>query len=125
MTPKAHMRLFIIAAALLIVVPAVSAQAERFNPDDSPNPTACVIDQETLLQHSPRVVGRTHIPDVRAGVLIQPRGRTWDYFHEVLLHRGGAVVIGGALVVLSPAYLMMGRLRIAAGRSGIKVLRFK
>jgi hypothetical protein len=42
----------------------------------------------------------------------------------VLLHWGGAIVILGMIVVLAAAYLIMGRLRITAGRSGQKVLRF-
>jgi formate dehydrogenase subunit gamma len=125
MTLMARIRLFIIAAALLIMVPAVSAQAEKFGPDGAPNPTASVIDQETLLKQAPRIEGRIDIPDLKAGVLVQPRGRTWDYFHEILLHWGGAVVIGGTIVLLGLAYLIMGRLRIAAGRAGKKVLRFK
>jgi formate dehydrogenase subunit gamma len=58
-------------------------------------------------------------------VLIQPAGRTWDYFHEVLLHWGGAVVILGTIGVLGLAYLVIGRIRITAGRSGQKILRFK
>jgi len=62
---------------------------------------------------------------VKAAVLIQPAGRTWDYFHEVLLHWGGAIVILGMIAVLGAAYLIMGRLRITAGRSGQKILRFK
>jgi formate dehydrogenase subunit gamma len=56
---------------------------------------------------------------------MQPEGRTWDYFHEVLLHWGGAIVILGTIVLLGVAYLIIGRIRIAAGRSGQTVLRFK
>jgi formate dehydrogenase subunit gamma len=125
MTLIARTRLFIIAASLLIVVAAASAQAEKFGPDGAPNPTASVIDQKTLLNQASRIEGRIDIPDLRAGVLIQPRGRIWDFFHEVLLHWGGAIVIGGTIVLLGLAYLMMGRLRITGGRAGIKVLRFK
>ncbi len=58
-------------------------------------------------------------------MLIQPAGRTWDYFHEVLLHWGGAVVILGTIVLLGAAYLIMGRIRISAGRSGQTCVRFK
>ncbi len=125
MTLDARIRLFIVAVALLIIVPAASAQAEKFGPDGAPNPTASVIDQGTLLMQAPRIEGRIDIPDLRAGVLIQPRGRTWAYFHEVLLHWGGAVVIDATIVLLSLAYLIMGRLRITAGRAGKKILRFK
>jgi formate dehydrogenase subunit gamma len=42
-----------------------------------------------------------------------------------LLHWGGAIVILGMIAVLGAAYLIMGRLRITAGRSGQKILRFK
>ncbi len=58
-------------------------------------------------------------------MLIQPAGRTWDYFHEVVLHWGGAIVIVGTIALLALAYLIMGRIRIAAGRSGQKIARFK
>src|SRR5204863_1485880 len=47
------------------------------------------------------------------------------YFHEVLLHWGGAIVILGMVAVLGAAYLIMGQLRITAGRSGRKIVRFK
>ena len=58
--------------------------------------------ERDLLKQVPRVEGRIDIPDTKAGVLIQPAGRTWDYFHEVLLHWGGAIVILGMIVVLEP-----------------------
>jgi len=41
------------------------------------------------------------------------------------LHWGGAIVILGMVAVLGAAYLIMGRLRITAGRSGRKIVRFK
>jgi formate dehydrogenase subunit gamma len=42
-----------------------------------------------------------------------------------LLHWGGAIVILGTIALLGLAYLILGRLRITAGRSGQKVLRFR
>src|SRR6202011_3851887 len=38
---------------------------------------------------------------------------------------GGAIVILGTIAMLGLAYLIMGRIRISAGRSGKKILRFK
>lgn len=116
-----------IRLATLILMLAVSAPAiaQKLAPDGAPDPTASVVDQQTLLKQVPRVEGRIDIPDTKAAVLIQPAGRTWDYFHEVLLHWGGAMMILGTIAVLALAYLIMGRLRIAAGRSGQKILRFK
>ena len=125
MTLLARIRLLIVAVTLLSIGAAVPVHAQKINPDGAPNPTASVVDQQMLLKQVPRVEGRIDIPDARAAVLIQPMGRTWDYFHEVLLHRGGAVVILGTIVLLGAAYLIMGRIRIAAGRSGQKILRFK
>ena len=119
-------RLFIVGVALLIIAAVDSrAQAQKLGPDGAPNPTASVTDQGTLLKQAPRIEGRIDIPDPKASVLEQPAGRTWDYFHEVLLHWGAAIVIVGTIVLLGLAYLIIGRVRIAAGRSGQKILRFK
>ena len=121
----AAIRLATFVLMLVGIVLSAPAIAQKVGPDGAPNPTASVIDQQTLLKQVPRVEGRIDIPDTKAAVLIQPAGRTWDYFHEVLLHWGGAAVILGMIVILGAALLVMGRLRITAGRSGQKILRFK
>jgi len=121
----APIRLATFVLLLVGIVLSAPAIAQKLGPDGAPNPTASVIDQQTLLKQVPRIAGRIDIPDTKAAVLIQPAGRTWDYFHEVLLHWGGAIVILGMIAVLGAAYLIMGRLRITAGRSGQKILRFK
>jgi formate dehydrogenase subunit gamma len=125
MTRFACTRLLFVAVALLTIAAAVPAQAQKLGPDGAPNPTASVVDERTLLKQFPRVEGRIDIPDAKAAVLIQPAGRMWDYFHEVLLHWGGAIVILGTIALLGLAYAIVGRVRIAAGRSGRKILRFK
>jgi formate dehydrogenase subunit gamma len=112
-------------AVILVFVTSYPAIAQKLGPDGAPNPTASVTSERDLFKQVPRIEGRIDIPDVKASVLIQPAGRTWDYFHEVLLHRGGAIVILGMIAILSAAYLVMGRLRITAGRSGQKIVRFK
>src|ERR1700686_2983713 len=120
-----RIRLTVMATLVRGMVAIAPAIAQKLGPGGSPNPTASVTSQRDLLKQVPRVEGRIDIPDTKAGVLIQPAGRTWDYFHEVLLHWGGAVVILGTILVLGAAYLIIGRLRIAQGRSGRKILRFK
>src|SRR5580704_16508169 len=110
---------------LTLCIAAVPVCAQKLGPDGAPNPDAGVINQRTLLEQAPRIEGRIDIPDVKASVLIQPAGRTWDYFHEVILHWGGAIVIVGTIAFLALAYLFIGRMRIAAGRSGERILRFK
>jgi formate dehydrogenase subunit gamma len=106
---------------MLAGVPALAQHSNSSQPID---PDASAVKEQTLLQQEPRIEGRIDIPDTRAGVLIQPAGRTWDYFHEVILHWLGAIVILGMLAVLAAAYLIMGRMRISAGRSGTKIVRF-
>jgi formate dehydrogenase subunit gamma len=125
MTFVARIRLVTLAMVLLGIAASSPAIAQKLGPDGAPNPTASVTSERSLLQQVPRAEGRIDIPDTKAAVLIQPAGRTWDYFHEVLLHWGGAIVILGTIVVLGAAYFIMGRLRITAGRSGQKIVRFK
>ena len=120
----ARVRVVASALAFLAIAGTISAFAQQRGPDGAPNPTASVENQQTLLQQAPRVEGRIDIPDTKASVLIQPAGREWDHFHEVTLHWGGAVVILGMIALLGSAYLIIGRLRISAGRSGQKVRRF-
>ena len=120
----AHVRSVVGALALLAIAGAIPALAEQRGPDGAPDPTASVVREQSLLRQAPRIEGQIDIPDTRERVLIQPAGRQWDHFHEVTLHWLGAVVILGMIAALGLAYLILGRLRISAGRSGRKVHRF-
>ena len=125
MTFLARIRLATLIVTLFGIVVCGPTIAQKLNPDGAPNPTASVTSERDLFKQVPRVEGRIDIPDTKASVLIQPAGRTWDYFHEVLLHWGGAIVLVGTIALLGLAYLIIGRIKIAAGRSGRKILRFK
>jgi formate dehydrogenase subunit gamma len=125
MTALARLRFLMVAVLLVAATVCGPALGQKLGPDGAPNPTASVTSEQTLLQQAPRIQGRIDIPDTKAAVLIQPMGRSWDYFHEVLLHRGAAIVILGTIVLLGAAFLILGRIRISEGRSGRKVLRFK
>jgi len=125
MTFLAQLRCLALAMLLAGMMVSTPASAQKLGPDGAPNPTASVTSERELFKQVPRAEGRIDIPDTKAAVLIQPAGRTWDYFHEVLLHWGGAIVIVGTIVLLGLAYLIIGRVRIADGRSGRKILRFK
>ena len=116
---------FVFAAAMVGCLVAFAAPALA-QPAGAPiDPQADVVDQQTLLREFPRIQGNINQLDPRARVLIQPAGRTWDYFHQVVLRWIGAIAIIGTLAALAAAYFFLGRLRIAAGRSGRKILRFK
>jgi formate dehydrogenase subunit gamma len=115
------------ASALLVLMMlavAVPAGAQPSSPNEPVSPDASAVKEQTLLNEAPRIEGRIDIPDQRASVLIQPAGRTWDHFHEVILHRLGAIVILGTVVLLAIGYLVLGKIRISSGRSGVKVARF-
>jgi formate dehydrogenase subunit gamma len=116
---------FIFAAAMVGCLVAFAAPPAIAQPAGAPiDPQADVVDQQTLLREFPRIQGEINQLDPRARVLIQPAGRTWDYFHQVVLRWIGAIAIIGTLAALAAAYFILGRLRIAAGRSGRKILRF-
>jgi formate dehydrogenase subunit gamma len=118
-------RMRFILGALGICALAVLVTPSHAQPQVPPvNPEASAVSEQSLLQQAPRIEGRIDIPNETASVLMQPDGRVWRYFHEVLLHWTGAILILGTIVLLAIAYFVVGRLRISAGRSGIKVLRF-
>src|SRR5713101_10147273 len=116
--------IIIAASTILTMIAATPVPAQQLGPDGAPNPTASVASEQKLLQQSPRITGQIDQPNERERVLMQPAGRQWDYFHEVILHWLGAIVILGMIAALGAAYLIVGRLRISKGRSGRKVRRF-
>jgi formate dehydrogenase subunit gamma len=123
------MRPLLLALLLLITVTVVPAaalaqtSAQQANPNVPVDPDGSAVKEQALLQDEARIQGRIDIPDTRASVLIQPEGRKWDYFHEITLHWGGAIVLSGTLVLLALGYLVLGRLKFP-GRSGRKIVRF-
>jgi formate dehydrogenase subunit gamma len=125
MTYLAARARFMFAAAMVGCLVAFAAPALAQQADAPIDPQADVVNEHTLLREFPRIQGDINQLDQRARVLIQPAGRTWDYFHQVVLRWIGAIAIIGTLAVLAVAYFLVGRLRIAAGRSGRKILRFK
>jgi len=116
---------FIAGAFAVAGLIAFAAPAHAQQQGSLIDPSASVANEQTLLRQSPRIEGQIDQLDERARVLIQPAGRVWDHFHEVTLYWLGAIVILGTLAALAAAYFVVGRLRISAGRSGRKVLRFK
>src|SRR5581483_11942366 len=114
----------ILGAVATVGFIAITAPACAQHQGSIVNPEANVVSEQTLLRQAPRIEGQIDQPNERERVLIQPAGRLWDHFHEVTLHRFGAIVIVGMLAVLAGGYFVIGRLRITAGRSGRTLLRF-
>jgi formate dehydrogenase subunit gamma len=109
---------------LIVLAVALPAAAQQPDPNVPVSPDASAVKEGTLLNEAPRIEGRIDIPDKKASVLEQPAGREWDHFHEVILHWLGAIVILGMIALLALAYLVVGRVRLSAGRSGRKIVRF-
>jgi formate dehydrogenase subunit gamma len=114
-------RLLAFFGILLFALPTIAQQSTPNAPID---PDTSAVKEEALLREAPRIEGRIDQPDPRARVLMQPAGRKWDYFHEVILHWIGAIAILGMIALLALAYFIIGRIRMSAGRSGKKVVRF-
>lgn len=115
-----HLRLLI--AALVI------ACAAFFSPpslaQQQVDPAASAVQESQLLQQLQQIQGRVSIPDTKSGVLIQPAGRDWRFFHNVTLRWIGGIAILGMLAILIIFYLWRGMVRIEHGRSGRRIVRF-
>lgn len=115
---------FVAALAASLAVTALPPGAAAQQVPQGVNPTAKAVSEQQLFKELDRITGRVTIPDQRAATLIQPEGREWRAYHERTLRWLGAIVILGMLALLAVFYLVRGRIRIAGGFSGVKILRF-
>src|SRR3977135_2642542 len=109
------------AMALLFVLAHPAAAQLSFKP------TAESVHEEQLLnalKEAEKITGRISIPDAMAASLIQPAGRDWRDFHRSMRPIIGGVAIIGMLAVLAIFLMVRGRIRVHAGFSGTKILRF-
>ncbi|MCU0820553.1 MAG: formate dehydrogenase subunit gamma [Beijerinckiaceae bacterium] len=107
----------LLLAAFFVAAPA-SAQ--------SVNPTAQSVKEEQLLQAlkpGEQLSGRISIPDPKAASLIQS-GRDWRAFNQETLHKLGMWSFLGMLGALVVFYVVRGKIRIDAGPSRQRILRF-
>ncbi len=118
----APIRFFAVALALMaliaVAVPAVAQQPS------SVNPTADAVKEQQLLQQLHTIKGLGTIPDTKSYVLEHPAGRDWREFRTVYLKWIGGIAILGMIAVLAIFYLWRGPMRVKAGLSGARILRF-
>jgi formate dehydrogenase subunit gamma len=112
------------ALALAFIVAVAAPVTTPVHAQQQVNPTASSVKEDQLLQQLRRIEGRSSLPDVKTGVVEQPAGREWRYFHQVTLPWIGAIAILGMLAVLVVFYLIRGMVRIESGRSGRAIVRF-
>jgi formate dehydrogenase subunit gamma len=113
-----------LGAVMLSCLFALALSAAAQQQPTEVNPTAEIVNEQSLLQELNKLQGRISIPDSRARVLIQPAGREWRQFHEVTLRWIGAIVILGMFALLLVFYLWRATVRLESGRSGHSLLRF-
>lgn len=112
-------------AALLLAFVVTTMPAGAQQPS-SVNPTAQSVQEEQLLralQPGGQLTGRISIPDPKAASLIQP-GRDWRSFNQETLPKLGTYAVLGMLLLLVLFYMLRGKIRIDAGPSGQRILRF-
>jgi formate dehydrogenase subunit gamma len=115
-----------VAFALVIAAGLPLASAPAYA--EAAKPAAGAADDATLLKYLQTnpgdVRGRVSIPDAKSSLLIQPEGRAWRELREGAVSILGYVLILGILAVLVIFYLVRGRIRIEAGPSGRRIVRF-
>jgi formate dehydrogenase subunit gamma len=115
-----HFRFLFVA----VVIAACTAGTPLLAQPSPSNPNANAVNEQMLLQQLGKVQGRVDLPDKRESVLIQPAGREWRFFHEVVLNVFGIAAILGTIALLGVFYWFRGPIRIEAGRSGFTIIRF-
>ena len=110
---------FALFGLALAVAPASAQQPNEINP------TADAVKEDQLLRQMRIINGRGTIPDVKSYNIEQPAGRDWRHYQEVTLplaRRRSSIL--GMLALLVLFYLFRGMVKIEAGRSGRKIVRF-
>ncbi len=113
----------LMAVTVLLAFPAAAQQPS------SVNPTASSVKEKQLLDalkpgSTDTVSGRISIQDGNARNLIQPAGKEFRAFHEETLPLVGKIVLIGTLAALVLFYMFRGRIKIEAGPSGRRIVRF-
>ena len=107
--------------AILALVVGLSAPAIA-----QVNPTESSVTEDALFQAlgTGPVAGRVSIPDGNAGYLIKQDNKAWAALQGDFLHTLSIWAVVGMIVLLAAFYMIRGKIRIDAGPSGRKILRF-
>lgn len=125
MAPSLMTMIRTLCAALLLGLLTLAGPAVAQQPT-SVNPTAQSVKEQQLLEAlkpGSAISGRVSIPNQQAANLIQP-GRDWRAFNRETLPVIGAIASLGMLALLVVFYFVRGKIRIDAGASTMRILRF-
>ncbi len=122
--PLRHVTVLVVTILLLcIALPASSREQAPDSPIMVPNPGSDL--WRAVRQREAPGVGVTQARGVETGVLIQRSGETFREFRRDDLISGSATVIGVVAAAILVFFLFRGRMRIADGRSGKVIERFR
>jgi formate dehydrogenase subunit gamma len=110
-----------VLVALLALTLSAPADAQQVNPREMSVQEEQLLEQ---LRSGEAVSGRASLPNPQAGQLITPAGRDWSNLHRGTMFNITVGAIVGMFALLVVFYLVKGRVRIEAGRSGRTMLRF-
>lgn len=107
--------------ALTLLLPLIPYAVAYVNPETGgvPNPGT---DLWRAVRNAN--VGTTQVQGVDSGVLINAYGEDWRQYRMQQLAPWGAMVLGAMVGIFIVYYLVRGKIRIAAGRSGKRVRRY-
>ena len=115
-------------AFLLALFAATAGGASALElPQNRPTSNPAALEQLLQQQREPppgRTEGFVHIPDQKAGVLVQPQGRTFRDVRTKYQPWIDAVLIIVAIAAMAAMYMFAGSMRVAKDRQGRTIQRF-
>lgn len=115
-----------LALVLALLLPSLGALAVDL-PQNRPNPDRTALErqlsQQTELPSKP-TEGFVHIPDTKAGVLVQPMGRTFRDVRTQYQPWFDAALIIIAVAAMAALYFIAGSMRVARDPAGRTIRRF-
>jgi formate dehydrogenase subunit gamma len=114
--------LLVLILPLLPYVFAVNTDVSSPVAGSVPNPGADL--WRAVRQRDGIIAGSSQVKGVETGVLISPAGKAWLEFRKEKLIPYSAYVFAGIASALLLYFLLHGRIRIKAGRSGVRVPRY-
>lgn len=118
-------RAAILLAVLALLLPGAAGAIEL--PQNKPTNDPAALEQRLLQQRdmpSGRIEGFVHIPDEKAGVLIQPQGRFFRDVRTRFQPWFNAGLIAAAVAAMAALYLIAGSMRVAKDPYGRTIQRF-